>query len=274
MIADDPTLPRPIKLRLTAYFAPQFAALRRMVLHGDEEAFIASMSRCKPWSPESGKSGLQFFKTRDDAFVVKELNSAEFRGILNFAPDYFRYIANSFKKNGTCLAKILGVFSISIEGTGGNESYKTQYDVIVMENLFARRNFQTILDLKGTENSSVGDETFLIAESEWHQLYQNIERDCNFLSAMLGVMDYSLVLGVDKGNHDIFVGVIDYLRTYTLDKQLETIVKGATTRKSPTVVAPKAYATRFLKAVEQYFTVVPCWNDEKQIDATDKDELK
>ena len=258
MIADDPSPPSPIKLQLTAYFAPQFAALRKILLQGNEDDFIASMSRCNPWYPEAGKSGLHFFKTLDDKFVIKELNSAEFRGILDFAPAYFKFMEKSLRQTPSCLAKILGVFSISIEHVG-NDASKLHYNVIILENLFARRQLHKILDLKGASTGPEAiDEPLLISTDAWEKLHRRLERDCDFLSSDLGVMDYSLVVGMDDEKQELVVGIIDYLRTYTLDKHLETIVKGAASRKAPTIVAPKAYSSRFLKGMQNQFTLVPC----------------
>lgn len=38
-------------------------------------------------------------------------------------------------------------------------------------------------------------------------------------------MDYSLVVGVDAKNYELVVGIVDFIRTYTWDKKLESWVK-------------------------------------------------
>lgn len=38
-------------------------------------------------------------------------------------------------------------------------------------------------------------------------------------------MDYSIVVGVDYHGQELVVGIVDYIRTYTWDKVLETWVK-------------------------------------------------
>lgn len=53
----------------------------------------------------------------------------------------------------------------------------------------------------------------------------------------------------------------DYVRTYTLDKKLETWVKestflGGVGKGEPTVVTPKLYRQRFVSAMERYFPLV------------------
>src|SRR4051812_28478338 len=85
-------------------------------------------------------------------------------------------------------------------------------------------------------------------------LQASIYNDSLFLSS-LGVMDYSLVVGIDNTNKQVtpltlddivkfIVGIIDFSRQYTLDKQLETWVKysgllGGGRGKVPTVISPK-----------------------------------
>lgn len=75
-------------------------------------------------------------------------------------------------------------------------------------------------------------------------------------------MDYSLLLGIDQENHELVVGIIDYMRQYTWDKHLETWVKasgilGGPTNSAPTVVAPMHYKKRFRKAISFYFYMLP-----------------
>lgn len=54
---------------------------------------------------------------------------------------------------------------------------------------------------------------------------------------------------------------IDYIRTYTWDKKLESWVKdstflGGANRGEPTIIGPKQYRHRFLSAMERYFPLV------------------
>lgn len=78
-------------LQTTAYYAPQFAQLRRHCVVGGEAAFLASMARCRKWSSRGGKSSAFFAKTRDDRYVVKQLLKSEKQSFLEFAPVYFRW---------------------------------------------------------------------------------------------------------------------------------------------------------------------------------------
>jgi 1-phosphatidylinositol-3-phosphate 5-kinase len=99
--------------QVVAYFAPQFAELRRKCVAGGEAAFRASLSRCRRWESRGGKSSAYFAKTRDDRFVVKQLSKSEKQSFLEIAPAYFKYLGTAIqRKQDTCLAKILGVYQV------------------------------------------------------------------------------------------------------------------------------------------------------------------
>ncbi|CAE7948158.1 Pikfyve, partial [Symbiodinium sp. KB8] len=75
------------------------------------------------------------------------------------------------------------------------------------------------------------------------------------------LMDYSLLLaavppepGATAGR--LILGMIDYLRAFTIDKKVESAVKTAlapTPSEQPTIIAPKDYAARFMRAMSTYF---------------------
>lgn len=74
----------------------------------------------------------------------------------------------------------------------------------------------------------------------------------------MNVMDYSLLMGINRKDRKIIVGIIDYLRGYTLDKHIESWVKLLKRPgEDPTVISPHQYATRFQKQIIAYFTRVP-----------------
>ncbi len=77
-------------MQVIAYYAPQFEALRGLVVEGGQPVFTACLSRCKKWLSRGGKSAVYFAKTRDERYVVKQLTRSEKQSFLDFAPAYFR----------------------------------------------------------------------------------------------------------------------------------------------------------------------------------------
>lgn len=61
--------------------------------------------------------------------------------------------------------------------------------------------------------------------------------------------------------HVCLFDCIDFIRTFTWDKRLETWVKASGLLgghgKMPTVVAPELYRKRFCEAMDRYFLMVP-----------------
>lgn len=75
-------------------------------------------------------------------------------------------------------------------------------------------------------------------------------------------MDYSLLVGLDE-NNQLIVGIIDYIRKFTLDKRIESYFKQVVDNsKLPTIVSPNVYKNRFIEAMDRYFLAVPDrWED-------------
>lgn len=92
------------------------------------------------------------------------------------------------------------------------------------------------------------------------KLQASIWNDTLFLSS-LGVMDYSLLIGIDNTTKKLVIGIIDYIRTYTWDKHFETWVKSTGIiggrGQDPTVISPLQYKQRFRDAMNFYFLAVP-----------------
>ncbi|PRW32495.1 FAB FYVE-domain PI-3,4-kinase [Chlorella sorokiniana] len=282
------------RFQVTAYYAPQFAELRRRCVAGGEAAFLASLSRCRKWASRGGKSAAYFARSCDKRYIVKQLSRSERQSFLEFAPDYFRYVATMLHRGqDTCLAKILGVYQVSVQYSGGRGApsgpswggKEGTMDLLITENVFYGREAQVarIYDLKGSQRDRYAaddptaagavllDENLqelnlssptLVGPRAYACLQRALWSDTGFLAG-LGVMDYSLLVGVDKARGELVVGVIDYCRQYTWDKQVETWVKksgilgGA--GKDPTVISPKQYSRRFRIAMSSYLTVVPFW---------------
>ena len=272
------------KFTVKIFYAAKFHQLRQIIFaNQDESSYIRSLSRCKRWQPRGGKSKSEFWQTFDDYFVLKDLNPKESLSFATFAPSYIDYISNALRYNRpTSLTKIFGVYHIQYRHIGTNESFKR--DILVLENLLNNPLMSSIppaiYDLKGSmrnrlatvdegqTNAVLLDENFL-AQSQEHPFYvrlhtkwtlmKALHADSQFL-AKHGIVDYSLLVSchTDDQKSIVYAGIIDYIRTYTWDKKIETIVKSMGGQgQSPTVISPENYRTRFLKQMDQYFPVVP-----------------
>ncbi|OSD06137.1 hypothetical protein PYCCODRAFT_1361249 [Trametes coccinea BRFM310] len=273
-----------LTISCTVLYPEQFDALRRT--YDCERSIIESLARCVKFDASGGKSGSAFLKTLDDRFIAKELSRAELQAMETFAPAYFDYMSSAVVANRpTLLAKIFGCYKITFRKShkhqSGSKSKVTQMNLLVMENLFYGRHFSKIYDLKGStrnrhvqstgrENEVLLDENlvetahlapFYVREHSKRILRGALFNDSKFL-ADINVMDYSLVVGVDSAKNELVVGIVDYIRTYTWDKKLESWVKdtaflGGANKGEPTIIGPKQYRHRFLSAMERYFPLVP-----------------
>ncbi|KAI8371874.1 hypothetical protein BD560DRAFT_395677 [Blakeslea trispora] len=259
------------------FFSEQFDALRRNC--GCDESYIMSLASCIKWDSSGGKSGSAFLKTKDDRLLMKQLSKYELDAFLRFAPAYFQYMSEAFfSELPTVLAKIFGFYSIGYKNSTTGKSMRM--DVLIMENLFYQRNIKKIFDLKGSmrnrhvQSTGKQDEV-LLDENLVELIYQSplfirahskeilrssLHNDTLFLSNR-NVMDYSLLVGIDEENQELVVGIVDFIRTFTWDKKLESWVKESGILggggKEPTIVSPRQYRIRFREAMERYFLMVP-----------------
>lgn len=108
---DDSSLGK-VKFTVTCYFAKRFDALRRICCPSELD-FVQSLSRCKKWGAQGGKSNVFFAKTLDDRFIIKQVTKTELESFIKFAPAYFKYLSESISSGSpTCLAKILGIYQV------------------------------------------------------------------------------------------------------------------------------------------------------------------
>ncbi|KAF8021288.1 hypothetical protein BT93_G1654 [Corymbia citriodora subsp. variegata] len=270
------------KFSVTCYFAKQFNSLRRKCCPSEID-FVRSLSRCRRWSAQGGKSNVYFAKSTDERFIIKQVTKTELESFEEFAPEYFKYLTDSISSGSpTCLAKVLGLYQVNVKGPRGGKEMKM--DLMVMENLFFKRNISRIYDLKGSARARYNPDTsgkdkvlldqnllealrtkpIFLGSKAKRSLERAIWNDTNFL-ANVDVMDYSLLVGVDDERKELVLGIIDFMRQYTWDKHLEHWVKawgilGGPKNASPTIISPKFYKKRFRKAMATYFLTVPEWS--------------
>ncbi|XP_077241161.1 putative 1-phosphatidylinositol-3-phosphate 5-kinase FAB1C [Tasmannia lanceolata] len=268
-----------VKFSVNCYFAKQFDALRRKCCPSEMD-FICSLSRCRRWRAQGGKSNADFAKTLDDRFIIKQVPKTELDSFEECGPQYFKYLTDSLNSGSpTCLAKVLGIYQVTVKPLKGGKETKT--DFMVMENLFFKRSISRVYDLKGSVRSRYNPDTtgsdkvlldlnlletlrtdpIFLGSKAKRSLERAVWNDTSFL-ASVAVMDYSLLVGVDEERKELVMGIIDFMRQYTWDKHLETWVKasgilGGPKNASPTVISPKQYKKRFRKAMSTYFLTVP-----------------
>ncbi|XP_059280352.1 putative 1-phosphatidylinositol-3-phosphate 5-kinase FAB1D isoform X1 [Lycium ferocissimum] len=270
-------LPGKRKYSVTCLYASEFSHLRGRCCPSEVD-YIASLSRCRKWDAKGGKSKSLFAKTLDDRLIIKEIQRTEFDSFLKFGPNYFEYMEQCYEKgNQTCLAKVLGIYQVTVRPTKGGK--ETRHDLMVMENLSFGRNITRQYDLKGalharfnSAGNTAGDvlldqnfvndmnisPLYVGTRSKWN-LQRAVWNDCGFLNSV-NVMDYSLLVGVDTERSELVCGIIDYLRQYTWDKQLENWVKSSLVvpkNQLPTVLSPREYKKRFRKFIDTHFLSVP-----------------
>ncbi|KAG9141024.1 hypothetical protein Leryth_012606 [Lithospermum erythrorhizon] len=233
-----------VKYNVTCYYAKRFEALRKICCPSEID-FVRSLSRCKKWGAQGGKSNVFFAKTLDERFIIKQVTKTELESFLKFAPEYFKYLSESIVTGSpTCLAKILGIYQVTTKSVKGGKELKM--DLLVMENLLFGRNLTRLYDLKGSSRSrynadSSGSNKVLLDQNlieamptspifvgnkAKRLLERAVWNDTAFL-ASVDVMDYSLLVGIDEERHELVLGIIDFMRQYTWDKHLETWVKAS-----------------------------------------------
>jgi 1-phosphatidylinositol-3-phosphate 5-kinase len=271
-------LDRPAAIK-EEYCAEQFEHLRSLILKtpDDQNKFRELLWSCIPWSAPGGKSGSTFLKTVNDQFILKEMSKLELQSFLSIANEYFNYVETSYNDNKlSLLSTIFGIYRIVY--TSNPAQTGVEYYFMVMKNLFYKRNISQRFDLKGSVRNRLTDTSdpdknehvlmdenllriacdhplFIHARSK-QILNECIENDSRFL-ASIGVMDYSLLVGVDKENQELVLGIIDYVRPFTWDKKLERVVKSVVSSELPTILEPRLYRERFCEAMDKYFETPP-----------------
>ncbi|XP_022878792.1 putative 1-phosphatidylinositol-3-phosphate 5-kinase FAB1D [Olea europaea var. sylvestris] len=265
------------KYSVICLYASEFRQLRDRCCPSEVD-YIASLSRCRNWDAKGGKSKSFFAKTLDDRLIIKEIKRTEFDSFMKFAPNYFKYMDQCYElHNPTCLAKVLGIYQVIVRATKNGK--ETKHDLLVMENLSFGRNITKQYDLKGALHArfnsagngsgdvlldqnfvnDMNDSPLYISMKSKRNLQRAVWNDTTFLHS-INVMDYSLLVGVDTQRRELVCGIIDYLRQYTWDKQLENWVKSSLVvpkNQQPTVISPKEYKKRFRKFMDTHFLCVP-----------------
>ena len=249
----------------TCLYFLQFHSLRQLK-QVENLDFLLSLSRSTLKKDNVGKSTSIFRQSHDHRYIIKLVSEREIKMFQAMAWGYFAHMAcNQDSILNTCL----GVYKIVSKFSGKAKiSYVMVYDKIG----YGLAGPNIVYDLKGTmnkrrkvkdgDNKTKMDLNFVedfksvplpIQLSDLHRLSKSLEKDSSFLKSC-NVIDYSLLLVINRSTRRVVVGIIDYLQHYTFDKVIENTYKSVVGSEMPTVVDPTTYRSRFFDTiVNKYF---------------------
>lgn len=263
-----------ISIKVVAYFYKQFHGMRYFYA-GTHKDFLLSIAQARKEELRLGKSKAYFKNSVDERYIIKFIGERQFRMFTDFAPNYFRhYCKSKFHNMPSCLAKILGAFSIQIKNHTTNKT-RQEY-ILINENLtYKQPKTISIYDLKGTINKrrkvQEGDEKtkmdlnyvefteglpLILQAEDKKRLDAEIWNDTLFLSQQ-NIVDYSLLLILNIEKKVINYGIIDYMEQYTFERAIESKYKSVVGTEVPTIIYPKEYKNRFRQhMIQMYFMSV------------------
>ena len=278
------------EIELKIYFPRQFEALR-IAYCSTYEDLLVSIMESNIWDVSGGKSNSKFYKTKDEKYLFKSIKPDEFNMFTQMAISYFHHMDEYlFHKMPSLLNKILGVYEINIKKEEKGKMLEENYYLMMMENLNYGLNLDKgnlrSYDLKGSitnryinkdnieQNKNDKKTNIVLYDNNFKEDFKSepipldkklydllilaVHNDTLFLSKM-GVVDYSLLLHIYTDNKKNFLrmGIIDYVRKYTWDKQLEHYIKIFINGfVIPTIIDPNQYKDRFKEAIQDYFICV------------------
>lgn len=271
-----------LDFEVTIYFPKKFEALRKFYC-GSHEDFIKSIMKTEDWADNSGgKTKMKFFKSGDQKYIFKEIRNGDIRMFTEFAPRYFDYLCKSFFHNFPCaLAKILGAYKISIRSNTNRNKVTEKYYVITENLNYGISNEKNIVryDLKGSTRNrfvkledplpNIGGQARVLLDTNFmldnksrpialKNVYYKILMICinndSLFFSRSNIVDYSLLVIIDKDKKTIRFGIIDYIQQFTMEKMVEAKFKTLIAAGDiPTITDPTPYKTRFQDAIRKYF---------------------
>lgn len=276
---------------ITVHYPEAFHMLRHLSC-GDDISFVRSLCRSTRIRCSGGKSGAPLFASHDGKYILKFLNRYEFQLFMDKGKAYFKHILSG----GTLLSIPYGLFSIEHIKSGSTVRCLIMQNIDRMvgvnkllfdlKGVSYKRYVNMTPYLVGETNKQKADTGELdvshgsssphhvvlldqnfkdfthgcpihLGKEQLCQMFTYIRRDLDFLSR-LDVVDYSLLLCVVPEEGTMFLGIIDYLRPYTWDKQIETIGKklaNIASGKTPTIISPFEYQARFMAFFSRTFSL-------------------
>ena len=258
--------PGETKYGLVVHYPVQFECLRAALGYKRHE-FQRELSASHKWFSSGGQTNTDFYKSDNGKYIAKCISSLEFENFQSIASNYFRYIFSVVCANkDTFLSKIVAVvemkhgkedkrFLVVMEGiTYGmnvNDSTKT-YDLKGSKmNRFLKTNIKSKTNLDTNFLLERNGDPIVLQMPQEVDFFSVLERDVSFLRDK-ELIDYSLLLVVNKQDKVVKVGIIDYLRKYDIKKKIEhNLKKIKNFGQDPTIVNPSIYADRFLETMHR-----------------------
>jgi 1-phosphatidylinositol-4-phosphate 5-kinase len=235
-----------------------------------------------------GRSGAFFYKTADQEFIIKTITEEELQTFKSIIKDYTERITSV---EGSMLAKVFGIFKVKIEKCRTfrvilmeNLASRLENPIIfdlkgskldrqVSLNLYSDINLMSrekvYKDIDFAENVS----QIFVSNEEMNSILIKIKKDAGMLEKHL-IMDYSLLLIMENTSYlrnslickefiarqdkfVVFAGVIDFLQTYNIKKQIEHRYKKLKNKNSVylSAIAPIPYRKRFIRMLRNIFVI-------------------
>ncbi|KAE8719283.1 Forms aploid and binucleate cells 1c, putative isoform 4 [Hibiscus syriacus] len=243
----------------------------------DKSKEDSSTSSFSPWQ-SFGSLDLDYI--RYGSFGSEDASSSVGRKCCPSGVDFLRSLSRYSFTSGspTCLAKVLGIYQVSVKQLKGGK--ETKMDVMVMENLFFRRSISTVYDLKGSIRSRYNPDTtgankvlldmnlletlrtepIFLGSKAKRNLERAIWNDTSFL-ASVDVMDYLTCWG-GRGAQRAGFRNYRFHATIYMGQAFGDMGQGIRDTRWPEECIPndrftKQYKKRFRKAMTTYFLTIP-----------------
>lgn len=261
-----------IYLTTTFYFPKQFHCLRSARQIPNNQ-FILSMSRTVSKTEDVGKSSALFKQTHDFRFILKIVDEKELKMFNLMAVNYFSHLYKClYEKIDSALNFCLGIYKIAWKNLNSGKS-KTEY-VMVFEKIgYGISPPLVVYDLKGTTNKrrrvkegdkktkmdlnfveDFGGLPLPLAVEDWDKIKRSIINDSGFLSKS-NIIDYSMLLVMNKETKKLALSIIDYMQQYTIDKAIECKYKTVISSQAPTILGPENYKNRFCEQILNHYLI-------------------
>ncbi|KAK1937368.1 phosphatidylinositol-4-phosphate 5-kinase family protein [Babesia divergens] len=279
---------------ITVHYPEAFHMLRHLSC-GDDINFARSLCRSSRIRCSGGKSGAFLSVSHDGKYMLKLLNRYEFQLFLDKGDSFFSHVLGGgtllgipyglfsieHKRTGgvvNCLimqniehARSSPKLTFDLKGisykryvnvsppksSAVTSTYKG-YSVVRSVSRLGRSQFpEHVVLLDQNFKDFTNGCPLHLAEAPLSQVFEFAQRDLDFLSK-LNIVDYSLLLRLFPEEGVIVLGIIDYLRPYTWDKQIETIGKklaNIASGQAPTIISPLEYKARFMAFFTRSFSL-------------------